>query len=196
MDVNLRGSPLLSDDILRGWLKDCYQEAVQSPDPSTQLGAMIVTRHGRSRPMTRLESALPPSNIAHNGPTQAWALLAEDLERPRKYAIFEHAERQVIYDAARLGFATTGCMMIATWAACADCARAIVASGITTLVRHYPPLDEATERWLESVTLGDEILSANGVQVIDVVGDIPGAPPILRAGAVFYPAGETAPTTW
>jgi hypothetical protein len=77
--------------------------------------------------------------------------------------------------------------MVATWAACCDCARAIVECGLSRLIRHYPILDEATERWLESITVGDQILKAGGVEIIDIIGRIPGAPGVLRDGSGFFP---------
>jgi dCMP deaminase len=111
-----------------------------------------------------------------------------DWERPRKYSLLAHAERRVLAKAAKLGLGTEGKALICTWAACSDCAIQIVESGIATLVRHYPPRDDATERWLESVSIGDEILKAGGVEIMDILGPIDGAPKILRSGEIYDPA--------
>jgi dCMP deaminase len=161
-------------------LKDAYKLAVQSPDPSTQIGAFLVSPSGQSEWLT----------MAYNRPVRGYVMLESDWERPRKYALLEHAERNCLYNAARNGICTVGCTMVASWAACADCARAIVETGIDTLVRHYPPLDEATERWLESVSLGDDIMKAGGVNLVDFVGSVPGAPSILRNGKLFDPVSN------
>lgn len=55
--------------------------------------------------------------------------------RPAKYMWTEHAERNAIFNAARLGIALDGCsLFIASdpmWGpSCADCARAVIQSGI------------------------------------------------------------------
>ncbi len=158
-------------------LADCYKEAVKSPDRSTQLGCVVVHKSG----------VVSWSTLSFNGFVQGWNPTEADYERPRKYSLGEHAERRAIYKAAKLGIPLEGASLYCTWAACVDCARAIVESGITRLVRHYPPLDDATERWLESVTLGDQIMKAGGVEIVDILGPIPNTPSILRGGELFDP---------
>lgn len=153
----------------------CYEAATGSPDTSTQLGVVLVNDE---EPLI--------ATLAFNGFTQGWVPEPGDYERPRKYELTEHAERRAIYQAARYGIATEGLTMVATWAACADCARAIVEAGISTLVRHHV-VDEDTQHWQASIQLGDQILRAGGVEIIDVTGYIPNAPPILRGGKTFYP---------
>lgn len=160
------------------WIAQCYEEATKSPDPSTQLGAAIV-----------LGNQLETSTLSHNGPTAGWNMTDYEWnDKPTKYQLVEHAERRAIYRSTKSGLWLEGATLVASWAACADCARAIVESGITTLIRHYPPLDDATERWLQSVTMGDSIMRANGVNIIDVIGAIEGAPKILRGGEWFDPS--------
>ena len=161
----------------RLWLAECYRTAAKSPDPSTQIGAAII-----------IGTQLQYDTLSFNGPTAGWTMTSEQWEaKPLKYQLVEHAERRAIYKAAKGGLWLEGGTLISTWAACSDCARAIVESGIKTLIRHYPPLDDATERWLESIAIGDQIMKANGVSIIDVIGSIDGAPSILRNGTVFYP---------
>jgi dCMP deaminase len=59
----------------------------------------------------------------------------ERQERPEKYFWFEHAERNAIYNAARIGVSTLGTTMYMTCGiSCADCARAIINSGISKIV--------------------------------------------------------------
>lgn len=166
------------DRVHRAILGQCYREATNSPDTSTQLGAVIVTARGVVKYPT----------LSHNGFTEGWMIEDADLERPRKYSLIEHAERRAIYRAAKYGIPLEGCSLYSSWAACADCARAIVESGITELVRHYPPQDEATDRWLESVVLGDEIMTAGGVVLTNIHGPIKEGFPILRGGELFDPS--------
>jgi len=56
-------------------------------------------------------------------------------ERPSKYMWFEHGERNAIFNAARVGVTTRGTTMYLNcgWP-CADCARAIIQTGITRVV--------------------------------------------------------------
>lgn len=169
---------MFTDSEMRRWLHDCYEEATKSPDPSTQLGAGLV-----------IGNSFQTNTLSHNGPTFGWKMTDDQWnDKPLKYQLVEHAERRVIYTAARNGLWTDGSTLVASWAACADCARAIVEAGIKTLVRHYPPRDDATERWLQSVSIGDQILKANGVEIHDVIGVIEGAPRILRSGEWFDPS--------
>lgn len=83
--------------------------------------------------------------------------------------------------------------MICPWAACADCARAVVLAGIDVLVRHAinPDLNgEAQERWRASIADGDTILREGGVRVIDWDGAMPRFKPeftLLRDGKEFRP---------
>ena len=62
-------------------------------------------------------------------------------ERPIKYLFTEHAERNAIYHAARHGVSLKGCKMYVTLFPCADCARAMIQSGITKLIAPEPNLE-------------------------------------------------------
>ena len=46
-------------------------------------------------------------------------------QRPAKYRWTEHAERNAIYNAARSGVSTMGCVIYLPWFPCMDCSRAI-----------------------------------------------------------------------
>lgn len=52
-----------------------------------------------------------------------------------KYLYAEHAERNAVYNAAR---SLIGCTMYVMWFPCADCARAIIQSGIKAIVARRP----------------------------------------------------------
>lgn len=173
----------IPDEIFpNGWhniiLSKCYKEASNSPDTSTQLGAVIAGRFG----------FIHEETFSHNSFCQGWEPIEADYERPRKYEITTHAERRAIYKAARKGIELEGCTLYSTWAACNNCAIAIVESGISRLIRHHPPHDDAVDRWLESVALGDELLKAGRVEILDIYGPILNAPPILRSGEIYDPS--------
>lgn len=62
----------------------------------------------------------------------------ERHDRPQKYLWAEHAERNAIFQAAKIGVSLQGCTIYLPWFPCADCARAIVQAGITRLVASQP----------------------------------------------------------
>src|SRR5260370_34651295 len=55
-------------------------------------------------------------------------------ERPAKYKWTEHAERNAIYNAARVGIPIEGCRIYLPWFPCMECARAIIQTGIVELI--------------------------------------------------------------
>ena len=65
--------------------------------------------------------------------------------RPAKYKWTEHAERNAIYYAARIGTPLLGCRMYLPWFPCMDCARAIAQAGIVELICLKPDL--ADPQW-------------------------------------------------
>lgn len=162
------------------FLKDAYNLATNSPDPSTQIGAFLVAYDGQQEWLTR----------NYNRPSKNWKMLDTDWERPRKYELMCHAERGALDNAAIFGICTAGATMVATWAACADCARGIVACGIKTLVRHKANGVTATTGWEDSVSIGDQIMKTGGVELIDIIGPIDGAPAVMRSGSLYDPSME------
>ena len=64
-----------------------------------------------------------------------------------KYFWFENAERNAIYNSARNGMRLKGSTLYATLFPCADCARAIVQSGISVVkTRPFPKNDPSYSR--------------------------------------------------
>ena len=138
-------------------LKRAAQYATKSPDPSTQNGAILVASLGRLQ-ISYGWNDFPPLVGKHD---YRW-------ERPIKYNFVEHAERNAIFRAVRCGENPYGSTLYALWAACADCARAIVLCGIETLVRAKIPVDGSYERWAESCKVGDRIMIESGVTIKEV----------------------------
>lgn len=86
---------------------------------------------------------------------------AERRAHPLKLLFTEHAERNAIYYAARHGVALRESIMFQNSFPCADCARAIVQSGITQMVCSKP--DFTHHRWGESFRAAEVILREGGV---------------------------------
>ena len=154
-------------------LRRAYGYALASPDTSTQNGAIVYTAHGLI------------IGAGVNEFTKGMEITPDILERPKKYAFIEHAERNAVFSALdpMAGFPPR--IMVAAWAACTDCARAIVQSGIQTLVRHERI--DTSGRWTESIEWADHILKEGGVQIIDISGPLGGCEPVLFDGALFHP---------
>lgn len=159
----------------RDLLKEAYAEALNSPDPSTQNGAI-------------LWDPIPGAVVAaeHNRFPDGVEYTAERWKRPGKYAFIEHAERGVIYKAARLGIITEGLTLVTPWAACADCCRSIIQAGISTLITHKQAFERSPVAWLESIEPGLEMLAEAGVKVRWFDGEV-GAAPLLHSGQVWRP---------
>lgn len=83
--------------------------------------------------------------------------------RPAKYAWSEHAERNAIYNAARLGVRIEGCVCYVNWFPCIDCARAVVQSGIVRLVGLEPDLNDA--KWGPDFEFAREMFRETNTQV-------------------------------
>lgn len=127
------------------------QVALQSKDRGAQVGAVITTSFG-----TVLSTGY--NEFAH-GTQETEARRS----RPEKYLYTEHAERNAIYAAAAKGIALHGGTMFQRWFPCAECARAIVQSGIKRLVCQTPNF--ADVRWGESFTAAANILREGAVHV-------------------------------
>jgi len=69
------------------------------------------------------------------------------LTRPQKYEFFVHAEANLIYNCARHGIATEGCIVYGTTTPCGPCVRALWQCGISEMyVSSLHPTFENTVR--------------------------------------------------
>lgn len=133
--------------------------SLTSHDQRTQNGAVLASGYRH----------IASANVY---PLAAWRRGGR-LESPAKYDYIEHAERAVIYKAAQAGHSTHGATMYVVWFACPDCARAIIAAGVSTVVGSLHARQATPERWLERVELGESMLREAGVNlrwVADKIG--------------------------
>jgi dCMP deaminase len=101
-----------------------HQVKLKSKDNYTQIGAVIV---GLDNEIVSTGYNSFPRGINDD--------IEERQDRPEKYYWFEHAERNAIYNAARIGVSTKDCTMYLTCGIpCADCARGIINAGIRRIV--------------------------------------------------------------
>ena len=83
-----------------------------------------------------------------------------------------HAEREVIYKAAREGVSTKETTMVMPWLPCIPCANAIITSGISTLVVHKQMIERTSEEWKEELWNAVQIMNEAGVQIIAYDGQV------------------------
>ena len=128
----------------------------KSKDRYTQIGAVIV---GRNREVLSTGYNSYPRGLNDD--------VEERQERPEKYYFFEHAERNAIYNAARIGVSTMDSVMYLTSGLpCCDCARGIINSGIKTVYCKKICTTKNPEKWVESQNKSFEMFNECGVEVI------------------------------
>lgn len=152
-----------------------YSIALKSPDPSTQNAALIVDKDGE---ILIAEYNKFPDGVLYS---------KERWERPLKYKIIEHAERNACYFAAKHGISTNGLTMVCPWATCSDCARAIIQSGIKRLVTHKQAFDRSPDFWREEIDTALVMLKEAGVEVIFYDGEIGTDLSVLHSGIMWSP---------
>ena len=134
-----------TDDLLQA----AILAARASPNRVRRVGAVLVSAEGDTR--------LSACNTFPQG--------VQDTESRHqgngRLIWMEHAERNVIFAAARAGVATEGATLAATFFPCLDCARAIVQSGIRHLHTLPPALDDPV--WGASFGPSRVILEEGGV---------------------------------
>ena len=147
----------------------------KSKDPSSQVGAIIVEPESNIIVSTgfngfprRVDQCQEAISMDRHGkilcPVDCH--LRKREERPVKYFYYEHAERNAIYNAARRGTAVCGCRMYCLRMPCADCARAIIQVGITSLM--IAEDQETPQQWVASCTVAKLMLEESGVYITEV----------------------------
>lgn len=155
------------------FLRVAYLLALNSPDLSTQNGAVILNKGAII-------------SMGFNTLPDRVNITPERLERPEKYLWTEHAERHAIYDAVRQGQATDGGTMVVPWFACADCGRAIIQAGIKRVVGHQKMFDQTPKRWRDSISIALTMFEEAGVETLLIEGDL-GCAPIRFNEALWTP---------
>lgn len=129
---------------------------LKSKDQSTQIGAVIV---GRNHEIL--------STGYNSFPRGLDDTLLERQDRPEKYFWFEHAERNAIYNAARVGTPIEGgTIYLTSGPPCCDCARGIINAGIKTVYCKEVCTTKNKEKWEESQKRSLQMMKECGVEVI------------------------------
>ena len=131
------------------------QVKLKSKDKNTQIGVVVVGKD---------------NSIVSTGYNSFARGINDDIderqEKPEKYFWFDHAERNAIYNAARIGLSTLGTTMYMTCGiSCADCARAIINSGISKIILRTGR-GATTQKWQESSKRSMQMFKEAGIEVI------------------------------
>lgn len=128
-----------------------------SKDPRTKVGAIIL-----------VPDTLQVLSLGYNGmPRCVEESTSERWERPQKYMYVEHAERNAIYNAAFAGTSLRNSICVVTMFPCADCARALIQSGIKVVVSKKME----KPRWESHWEVSTEMFTEAGVQIIYIKDD-------------------------
>ncbi len=141
------------------FLTMAYLAAMRSKDQSTHCGSVIVDEM---------------NNVVATGYNSFVRGIDDDVparqERPGKYMWFEHGERNAVYSAAMRGCTLKGCKIYVTGVPCADCARAIIQSGIKEVI--VDAREEFGEEWNESCQVTVTMFEEAGVKLVKMKEDI------------------------
>jgi len=137
------------------FLNIAEQVKLKSKDQSTQIGAVVV---GLDNEVLSTGYNSFPRGLDDS--------IQERQERPEKYFWFEHAERNAIYNAARIGVSLkNSTIYLTSGIPCMDCARGIVNSGIKTVYCKEVCTTKNKEKWEESQKKSLQLLLECGVVV-------------------------------
>lgn len=132
----------------------CDMIASWSEDSSRKVGSVIV---GPSNEIRSTGYNGLPRGVSSSHPNR------HDRESGEKYLWFEHAERNAIYNAASTGTPTSGCRMYVNSYPCADCTRAVIQSGISSLCTF--DFDPNDPKYGRHFVAAEQMLSEAGLDV-------------------------------
>ena len=159
----------------------CKTVSKKSKDKSTKIGCVIVGPDNEVRsigyngfPRGVIDKTsedkiqiddliIPQQTISENNKK-----ILSRFERPLKYKWTEHAERNAIYNAARAGIKLKNCTIyIYGLPPCTDCSRAIIQSGIKTII-YQCSNKEIPERWSEDISISKEMLNEACITIKEI----------------------------
>lgn len=150
----------MDNQLLYHMMQAAYAQSTLSPDPSTQVGAILIP----DRPCFEGQVATGHNRLVRD-PASRFTESQIWNNREEKYKRVVHAEVAAILDAASLGVRTKGAILVATWACCIDCAKAIVEAGIAAVIVDDLAMQATPERWMKSINEGHQLLKSNGIYV-------------------------------
>jgi len=141
----------------------CYIIATRSKDESTKHGCVIVTQDNRVM-STGYNSF--PSGI------NDYVKERQSPDNGEKYFWIEHSERNAIYSASKYGISLNGCRLYVQGTPCADCARAIIQSGIIEVVIHKTWDKMYKDLWVEHKKRSLQMFEEANIKLIEWDGQL------------------------
>lgn len=125
------------------WLKIAQVTSQLSKDPTTKVGAVVVSQDNRQ------------CSVGYNGFAAGISETSEKWQRPEKYSWVIHAEENAMLNSP---FSTRGCTMYATIQPCHKCITKLRNAGIKRVIyiNAYNNL-ERKDIWDETAKLFDEV---------------------------------------
>lgn len=134
------------------WLKSCYQLAKTSPHPTTKIAALLIENN---QVVLEGVNALPPGVEP----------LPERFLGENRHLYPNHAERDLIFKAAKHGQKTKDQIIVTPWHPCLQCANAIISSGISTIITHYQMIERTNQEWKLEMLKAALVLSEAGIKM-------------------------------
>lgn len=137
-----------------------------SKDPSTKVGALFI-----------YPGTLQILSMGYNGmPRGIDETKSERWERPLKYKLTEHAERNAIYNSAQSGTALRDSICVASLCPCSDCARGIIQSGCKMLITRdvveiQKEIPDVVKRWKPEWDVSIDMMREAGIVIIFLTKD-------------------------
>lgn len=132
-----------------------YQAELFSKDPSKKVAAILIAPDTHQILST-----------GYNGICRGLKETEDRWTRPRKYEYVIHAEINSLCNAARSGIKVENSICVVTMFPCVDCCKALIQSGIDTIVCEKPDLNH--ERWGESFKISLELLNEGNIKIMYV----------------------------
>lgn len=132
----------------------CLYVSQKSKDRSTKLGAVVI------------DDDRDILSVGWNGfPRGVDDTNEEFHQRPEKYLVTEHAERNAILNAGRVGRSLRGATMYLPFrpTPCSDCTRAVIQAGIKEIVGTDFKFTGKGKHWDENLAFADRMLNEAGI---------------------------------
>jgi dCMP deaminase len=134
-------------------LKECYHYASKSNHPSTHNSALLV----KDEKVILVGKNIFPKGVKYT---------EKRVNKNNKHIYPNHAERDLIYHAAKKGIKTEGLTIVMPWLPCIQCANAIISSGIKKLIVHKQMIERTRTGWQKELENALEIMFEAGIKII------------------------------
>jgi len=132
-----------------------YQASLFSKDPNTQVAAIVLAH-----------DSFQILSTGFNGICRKLSETKERWSRPLKYKWVAHAELNAIANAARSGVRIENSICVVTMFPCVECCKALIQSGIDTIITERPDMENP--RWGEDFIVSLEMLEEAQIKIIYV----------------------------